>query len=432
MRRDRITLLILFMLIVGRKGVAYIQLVPGFYFTEIFLLSALVRSKGPTFISALRKPPFIMVVVLFIYGLVLLLADLFMTGSISPAGLKNFALVYYPMASLIGYAWGESHRSWLAKGVWVSFLTILFLANGILSLAFPFAGLLGQLVWKVGGEVPILFTYSANTVFLPAGLFFFLLVREAPFFIRLFGVIVTLTGILLLMERSVFVSSFITLLIILYFSKRNELLRVAKYAGAALFGSFTALVFFSGFIESSRVEISLGGYLDLLLSIFIDTGNSSLSGTRGHRLEMWSGLISDLASSSSIFTYLFGKGFNIEIEGVLGITFRSPHNSLLHILWRTGILGLGIVLSILGLFMGSYIKILKSYNKINKDRYSIILWGFALLNLMLVDTMFGTLFESPFASAPLFFILGVCLTYRNSFQSLKNTRGSAGRGIRCD
>jgi len=63
MRRDRITLLILFMLIVGRKGVAYIQLVPGFYFTEIFLLSALVRSKGPTFISALRKPPFIMVVV---------------------------------------------------------------------------------------------------------------------------------------------------------------------------------------------------------------------------------------------------------------------------------------------------------------------------------------------------------------------------------
>jgi len=401
----------LLIFVVGRKGVSYLQLIPGLYYAEIFLLAASLKAKITSFYMALKVLPLMMCLILFAYGLITLTFDLVNRGGISAAGLKNFALVYYPVAALVGYAWAISNREWMRDGAWIRFLGILFLANGLFSLTYPFQDVLRPFVWEVSKDIPILFTYPANTIYLPAGLFFFFLVREVPFPQRILGMIVTLTGILLLMERAVFVSTLIATMGALYFSRSGELKVLMGYLAILIVTSSLHISLFAPFMENARIQVSLSGYLDLFLSIFGDSDNPLLSGTRWHRFHMWGRLLSNMLESDSVWILLFGTGFNSKIEPVIDALFRAPHNSFLHILWRTGIVGLVLTILVIGLFFRAFAKMLNARFFINKGSYSIIIWALSLLIIMSVDSMFGTMFENPYASAPLFFILGVCLTY---------------------
>ena len=155
---------------------------------------------------------------------------------------------------------------------------------------------------------------------------------------------------------------------------------------------------FRGEINSALAGTRFGSLENLdryILSIF---GFSDIGvGTREHRLQMWSETIDIIFSSFSSF--IFGQGYSVSISDV---AFRNVHNGYLSILFRSGLIGLLVFL----LFM------LKAFLRIYRKDNGVMV---AVIVMALLDSFTGTLLDSPFLSAPIYFLIGFSI-YRVSIE----------------
>ena len=401
----------LFALVLGRKGVSYIQFLPYLYFSEIILLLIFLNIKktylGFVFTKSFLMLPFL----LFSYGAIYLTLDIYDYGidSIDKTGVKDFALMFYPIAIIASYMLLRSYQYYGEKHL-IKILSILFLLNSIISITYPLRNILIPYVYHIEENIPIIFTYSANTFYLPSGLLFFLQINTLNKNIKIIGVILSLVGIILLMERNPIVSIIVTLMFMFLFINRS--VRILKFK-SIIITSAVLILSLSSFLEldsikGMRVKMDIEGYSLLLESIINPVEDEDLNGTRSHRMYMWK-TIFDGYLKEDIY---FGAGYTKNIGDVIYVTFRSPHNSFLHILWRFGLIGILLIMAMLTVCLIIFVRYYKKNRMYKNDLFittGLNEWFIMIIIVGIMDSMFATLLESPFSALPYYFLLGTGL-----------------------
>jgi hypothetical protein len=146
------------------------------------------------------------------------------------------------------------------------------------------------------------------------------------------------------------------------------------------------------------------------------------TGTIYWRLLWWNALWSeDLADPNLL---IMGRGYGPDLrdavrsltQGALnwdqgedqGRPVRSPHSIAMTLLARSGLIGLGLWLLMLG---GSFQRMVKATLaarvSANKDDELLGVWFISYLVLILVVSLFGVVLEAPHAAIPFFMFLGV-------------------------
>jgi len=164
-----------------------------------------------------------------------------------------------------------------------------------------------------------------------------------------------------------------------------------------------------------RGDFSFNDLYEIFKSIFVssstDAGTDlSLEGSRSHRLEMWSDIIKETVNEN----LYFGQGFGMDLTAQ---TFRHPHNSLISIFGRMGIVGLFLYLSL-------FVYILrKIYRKYRQTLYykQIYLWFLFYVILSFQILNFSVVLESPMLAIPFYLILGGIIGFLDgSFEENNN------------
>ncbi|MFE5484029.1 O-antigen ligase family protein [Streptomyces sp. NPDC056527] len=117
----------------------------------------------------------------------------------------------------------------------------------------------------------------------------------------------------------------------------------------------------------------------------------------------------------------FGPDFLQESDGDLhigrGMGVRSPHNYLLTVFARLGVVGLVLVLSILTSLMAITIRTVRHGPPDELTAVCLLL----VISLLIV-ALLGVILESPFGAAPFFWAAGILLAQNRSRRSLKRRK----------
>ncbi len=244
-----------------------------------------------------------------------------------------------------------------------------------------------------------------------------LLVQRVWLSTLLFGV--NLVFALLLFQRGTFVAFAVACGVVWageVWSRRRRMVTSLVYRGIAI--GALALLLAPIAIESltggrqGRFTVSPVNLMKFLLSIFSGDINldGGVSGTRAHRLEMWREIIGLVFSS--IDTAMFGFGFAGEVGDVIGISFRAPHNGFVTILYRTGLLGLGLFL----LMLWYAFRLLRRAIRVTSPgspEYALAATGLVILGAMIGESLAGTMLDSPFTSMMFYVHLGIIAAILN-------------------
>ncbi|GAB3264836.1 hypothetical protein GCM10027347_32190 [Larkinella harenae] len=144
--------------------------------------------------------------------------------------------------------------------------------------------------------------------------------------------------------------------------------------------------------------ISINQITDNIISIFIDNNKEGLSGSRAWRIEWWTQIINNKLSISRLF---YGDGFGISLAELDGFqvlednSLRSPHNFVLNILSRGG-----IVYTTLWLILFMYLLTKKPKSEISKSIYVILV-------VFIINSLFDVYFEGPMGAYPFWYFAGL-------------------------
>jgi len=135
------------------------------------------------------------------------------------------------------------------------------------------------------------------------------------------------------------------------------------------------------------------------------------------RVFVWEDMLNDFIRTKNVFGVNFGKPFQSYIAGKLGwqngedVGWIEPHNSYLHILYRSGLIGLVIIFFILCIFsrMAFYFASVSDFTGIILS--ANLLYWLALAN-------FIVLFELPYFAIPLWISFGFTYAYYRNKKKL--------------
>ena len=154
-------------------------------------------------------------------------------------------------------------------------------------------------------------------------------------------------------------------------------------------------------VPGQRGTISSRFMVEMVSSIFFDTNNESLEGSRSDRLEWWQDVVE--RTSSSPITMFFGLGVNeilVDREVSVGVPIRYPHNSFVSVFGFSGLVGVT-------LFVATIIAVFRTVIRARKLEIStLILWYPVFAIGFLMSATFSTVFEAPFHSATFWTISG--------------------------
>jgi hypothetical protein len=133
-------------------------------------------------------------------------------------------------------------------------------------------------------------------------------------------------------------------------------------------------------------------------------------GTSRARWNTWRMVWSDSVSSPARIVYGVGFGPNIVADAgataIIGASpesaVRSPHNFLLTVFARTGLVGI-LVLALFSAVM------LRSFGRVFRSNDQLLLLSFLLVGALSVGALFGVVMESPFGAIPVYWSAGVLL-----------------------
>jgi hypothetical protein len=140
---------------------------------------------------------------------------------------------------------------------------------------------------------------------------------------------------------------------------------------------------------------------DLFIAIWSDSPNlPGKTGTKQHRLEMWTKIINDTIDTDPIF----GQGYR---DKLVNVKFFNPHNSFITFFGRMGFLGLLLVFLI---YYGIPITIVTKLKAVrDKDYQSYLLFNLCMIISCLAVSLTAPTFESPYSGLVCNFVFGGAL-----------------------
>jgi len=136
------------------------------------------------------------------------------------------------------------------------------------------------------------------------------------------------------------------------------------------------------------------------------------------RLFMWRDLLEGLFENKPVLGFDFGKPFRSPSLEILEWSksewshdgWIEPHNSYLHVLYRSGIVGLVILASLVAFFFSMFKEFIKK-----RSLTGIILMSVCVYWLVIAN--FLVLFELPYCSIPFWSLFGMTLAYGKGLKS---------------
>lgn len=170
------------------------------------------------------------------------------------------------------------------------------------------------------------------------------------------------------------------------------------------------IVIGGGYISETRLGegASLDSYFSLLREIFDPTyeGGGASSSNR-HRIGWWTKIIEDVAASVSSF--FFGLGYGVVLTDLVlkgDVIVREPHNDLISVFARSGIVGLSLFIVAQWIFIRAALNAF-----VNKKTMPIYrgasIWIGVFISCVWIFSLGESPFVQPFFAVPYYFFLGV-------------------------
>jgi hypothetical protein len=134
------------------------------------------------------------------------------------------------------------------------------------------------------------------------------------------------------------------------------------------------------------------------------------------RLVWWKALMGELTSSE--VKTVFGLGFGADLTAPLGYQpgdpnvppVRSPHNFLLTLFARTGLIGLALWLAMLGAWAVPLLRGMRSaMRRRDGEDSDYLLWLMTYPLAIVVSAVFGVVLEGPYGAIPCYLVMGMGL-----------------------
>ncbi|WP_270933771.1 right-handed parallel beta-helix repeat-containing protein [Falsiroseomonas oryzae] len=194
--------------------------------------------------------------------------------------------------------------------------------------------------------------------------------------------------------------------------------RVRQLAGVLLAGCIVVVVAFLLDLDVSMIErersVSVEQVVENFTSIFGDSANSDLDGTKAWRLLWWQAIVDYTLHGPYFWT---GKGFGIALasaDGFDGVTppgapeLRSPHNISMTMLARAGVPGLALWLLLLLAWFGMMVRnIAVARARSDQAWFKLFLFIACYLAAALINASFDVALEGPMLGIWFWVLFGI-------------------------
>ena len=122
----------------------------------------------------------------------------------------------------------------------------------------------------------------------------------------------------------------------------------------------------------------------------------------------------------------FGTDLTAPLESQFGVQtddrgrpVRSPHNILVTLFARTGVVGLGLWLAFQGTWFARIFHALRHARAVGlDDEADLLLWLAGYVLLVLVSATLGVVLEGPYGAIPYFLLVGMSLRYATDLMAV--------------
>ncbi len=330
----------------------------------------------------------------------------------------------------IGFAYGCNQKNLNKLAMLLPYFLGLIL---FYSLTYPFRDILQPfspaLTGFGGKSVSLFFNYTNTGMLLLTATAYFLVEhfhRNKNTWLCL-AIFCATTALLLFPSRTLILESLILMLFYILFFNKSKTKKILLFLTASAF--ILALVPIFGISINGRLgnDFQPQDYLSLFSEIFSndEDPSSSLSSGNQLRLEWWGEIINNW--SASFVTILFGLGYGqplMNFVNNLGVAVREPHNELIGILGRGGLMA---ILSFLWFQAIIFLNGLKSMHYFNDSKaYGGLI---TFLFWIVIFTLVNGIGESPFCmshySVPFYCASGILLRIYVSRKSLHDLKQSS-------
>ncbi len=427
---DRATLWVVFGLLLFNYGFQMIRVPPsgiGLPLAEIMLAFVLLKANVAVMFRKLRTIFNVEVfVIYFIYFSIRVFFG-YLDNGIS--AVRDGLPVFESMYIFVGFhlARNAQTNNIIKKYmVYTSILICLYI------LLYPFANDLKSFIPHLtsyqGIPVPIFFNYTNTTLVALMAAAWSIEQYYSDGYRRryiIFSVMLILAILIFLPSRTLFLMIIVFGLLIGIRGSMNSLLKVIPFI-------FTGVVFFILVIKSDiniqgkfGDSLSIDSYVQLFTEILFDSEEGNISSGIGGRIVWWESVIH--RTTDSLVGLLFGLGYGvplIDFRGFQGVVVSEPHNTLVSVFGRAGLIGLG-------LFILVQVQILKIvYFAFKRASDSTIHKNNMILpiTMLLLGTLTNSLGESPFVmpfyAVPYYFFAGCLMRYNYNTNNSRVDRGS--------
>ena len=271
---------------------------------------------------------------------------------------------------------------------------------------------------KLMGIMPLFhFRQDADGVVFSGGILYFLLLAKQykwPRLLALTLVTVQFALVFIFQTRSIYVSCLFLFLFLSVIRQKRTLAKIAV---------IIILLLIIGIVSNFKTAGRRGKHdvvsAQSLVYEFASIFRPKESGTASFRLLWWKSIIDDsLQNKRKLF---LGRGFGpslaigdyLEVgtksrrdEELMGIA-KSPHNIVITIFGRMGLVGLCLWLGFNCIFFHYMLWGIKLAKRSNSyDIQNVLMWLSGFILVIVGTSVFGVLLESPFTAIPYFFFLG--------------------------
>jgi hypothetical protein len=339
-------------------------------------------------------------------------------------GIRDFALAYYALFIVVGYAVWPS----MSREGWTRFFTWLFIVLMPVETYFVVAGPFGL---PIPGSSDTTLANRADVMavsLIAAATFFLLVLRSKKYSAaRLAISSFALTLVLPLEVRAATIGA---ILLLGVFAFQRRWVTLAGLIGLPIL-AFALLslagVEIRGRNGSSSPELWINRQVSTVSAVV--GGQAASDAARGvlstqdvgtdtiaWRLAWWNALFTEV--TSSVDKTAFGLGFGADLTEPLGFQpdptntrlVRSPHNFLVTLLSRTGVIGLSLWLAALAACLIPVVHGIRGATRAGqRDDADYVLWLVAYPLTIIVAAVFGVVLEGPYGAIPCYLLLGMSL-----------------------
>lgn len=216
------------------------------------------------------------------------------------------------------------------------------------------------------------------------------------------------------------IQNILILLLILFTTSRITILSIFILFIVVLFLDRKVIKYLSVYLIIATLSILLIDYLNIVIRFrrggaigihfitnmllsFLGLGeNSDMASGSSMRFVWWKQLLGEVNSTKDV---LIGKGFGISLTDFVsesGVLVREPHNSILSIFCRTGLVGL-----FFWLFINIYFFIFFIRNYL-KQHHIVLFFPICLMAAAFLNSLAEPYFEQSYNTMPYYYIVALC------------------------